>query len=665
MPGRRAAIALIFLLAIATAQAQTATPLADDPSGDMQANPGGVPVPVGQGAAGMGDLARLAIVEEADRFDFIVELHPASATTFQSGIASLSVFVTLRDTDYEVALRYPSGGLSGGLFRIDNQTGIYDLVSEIPVDVSTDTLRFTGQVARELLTDASASIAFPGAFLTKIYAQSSTLAAGGFGNEAISDSDRMPDTGYGADYEVQLGSFARGSAKLLSPSPARASNGEAATYLFPVTARNEGSAPAAYQLEVVEQPAGWQVQLPVVDLTLQPGEDRNMPVLVSSLFRHQHGTSDTVLLRLTDLSDPGSVAELQLVIKYHATPQPAGHHNELYIHSRIPADLSPLNPVLQDQRVIAYMNTLAEDDQDAAQPVRGGHIFLTSDVYMWNIPLHPSLQMGLDFNVNATGLLRVPLTADIPIPGATLFGHLTYIGGEQIVLGEFARSAPFDLAREDTTTVELIFTSLPEADYVAYNGTASLMLDLFLDPGRPAGRTATESPILLPGATLDLPLFEYRDPIDPILAAGGPVTIAVEGPNYRRANAGDAVLFDVQLVPHTGGEALTASLTGVNSAWATLERTTGIDGGDSSHIGVFVRIPADSFDGDIADLVLQIHDDAGTVSLARFVVEVDEDAEHESTTTPAWLEGAGKDTPTGIWLPLVVLVVMLMLRRRQ
>ncbi len=325
---------------------------------------------------------------------------------------------------------------------MDPLTGQSSLVGPLDADLS-DRIVKKVMVPRDMLLGVDGAPPFPGRILHEFSALAASwrVQVTGDDDHNFGAKDRMPDEGTDGSYEVQQGLHNIGHARLYSPAPARASNGAANTFIFPVVAGHEGNATATYDLRVEEQPDGWEVKIPSDTFQLEAGQQFRFPLMATLPSAHIHDSKEMIRLVLDEVGGE-SEATLDLAVVFHSIPQPAGHHPTVYLHSR--AGSSAAGAVLP-ARDFLYMNALPDDPDDEEVAVHGTAKQIPATSYSWSIPLHPSLQMGLDFDMSRTGTLSLPLTADAPIQGAELSAVLTWKHGSDERVLATMESAPFDL----------------------------------------------------------------------------------------------------------------------------------------------------------------------------------------------------------------------------
>jgi hypothetical protein len=667
---------LLVLPAPALGQDPGAVKVLEDKAGDVVAEANGVGAPGGaSGRYAATDLTGLSVQESLTEFTFALAV--ASLSSAGETLAETSVYrvdFAFQGTGYRIVLfRQVTTGpqYAGFLDVLDPGNGRYSFVEQLPVDVSAEANAMTVRVARDLLVDADGAAPYPGSALTGFHAYAIGLVdttggqlrfgpLGGVDLPPLRIFDAMPDSGNGTlDWAVRLGLAQTGNARLASLVPVRASNGEATTFVFAVKASNLGPA-QRFRLSAAGAPATWQVGLPsdLVEIPAQSSVD--LPILVSTPFAHQHGTLQQFTLELAGVDHPGDVGRLRLGVRYTQPPQPAGHHDTVFLHTA--AGLAdPVNTAFSAaagfDSTSLYFNTLApeDDEADVHTPVAGSlfDIDPPSITYTWTVPLSPGLQMGLDFDLSRQGLLRVPVDTVLPMMGAVLAGRIVYTdtsadacSGDDCTVDDFAfgpgrhlqaaavgPSAPQDVPPNTKGAMfEAPVLPLPAGDYLPFRPGATLALQLNLTFTRVDGFVPNESPDVA-GGEMVLPLLEYHDPVTQVFSSLGSLMIEVTGEQQRLVNPGGTALYELRLMNHGASDAsYDLSLDGANLGWASIlgDRRVSVPAGQERMLGIAVTAPSSAHDADASDLVLTAVDakDPTARTLARLLTTVDTDAEH-------------------------------------
>lgn len=659
-------------------QAKELVVLTADQSGASLTTAGDHSIPFPVMTASNIDLAALAVSETPDAFRFHVMLRQPATPGPAPPPGYLTADFTHSGATYHIEFTAPADtGGQAALYSVDAVTGDTRLISPIPKEVSADQLNVYATVPRDLILDTDGSPPFAGRQLEGFWAAAYGLEAqaGNFGGAYF--SDRMPADDHAkgtTPFPVQYGVQSSGTVRLFSPDPSRASNGEATTYLFSAFAVNGGTKTTTYSLTVSDVPTGWtaSIQRPVI--VLAPGEKRQFPVLVTTPFAHIHGDVKRVNLKIQDENDAQSFAHLGLTVNFFAIPQPAGHHNTLFIHSRPGPFNSPVSAVTAGElATMVTMNALADDPADTHQPADAklnGTIELGSDYY-WAIPLDPSLRLGLDFDPAQTGKLSFPLQAQVPFAG-TLGAKLeVQLSNATVSVGNFT-SLPVNLQPNQGTVEELTFTPNPAHSFIPTPRRASLVLTVTLSQPAHAYVSLTPTdPQLLSGGLLTLPLREYHDPIDPSLLSAPDLRFTLQDPVEQRVRPGQVLLYHLAGTS-TASAAADYGLTvfGTHAEWAHVVggAMQAFPSRQTKPVVVAVTPPPDAPDGTVMDLVLQADPPGdGAPALVRMVATVDSASSHPDQVAE-YARLLGAHGAAGVPLPAMVLTLAglgLLGRRRR
>lgn len=644
------------------------------------------------------DMEWLEVTETEDGFTFTIKVvdieGPLDETVGFSDGGFFWIHFKHNDWDYQLQIERPSGQLEIEFFAV--LQGKYEAAEEwgflyrddegVTFDHETDTITYT--VPRDDLPDSRGAAPYPGRSLSEFWvlaSQRSSRAEADFNDQTLQFpwqlQDRMPDTGVGdTAVNVQAGLAQTGHARLLSDEPYRASNGEATTFLYTVTARNDGDQADLFTLEAVGAPPGWDVQVPLSGVELEPGEELAVPVLASTPFNHQHGGTAEFVLEMRSTTDPTAVGRVELGVRYLTIPQPAGHHETVFLHSIANTQTASFNSAFAaafQPSGSAYFNTLTEDpssDEVAVSAFAG----LGPADFTWLIPLDPTLRMGLDFDLERLGEALFEITSPAPMQDASLDGAfvLREAGSgfqsfqDATVLASFAQDG-LSWGPDETKAFGLEIAPDAAGDYIPYNASNELWLVIELTGTGVSAFNQNTVPRIEPGGSFQLPLIDYEDDISDAFDALSGARMATARPAIRDANPGDVVLFDVALTARDAAAGdYDLELTGTHTEWARLVTADTVSvGGANASATVLVEVPDAAADGDRAELFLEaVHqDDTQRRGLVRLVVDVDTDAEHDDDRAAAapYLDTQEQDTPLGILLSLAGLGLgALWVRRR-
>jgi hypothetical protein len=693
----QAALVLLLVAGALPVQAQdSSTPPApvtvlEDPAADIEMQAAGNPTgnPAGRFAAT--DLRSLSVEEGQEDLAFRLAVGSLSASP-EAPFAENTMYTVdfaYGANQYRI-LYYRSVGDQPRYFarayEYDPGRGAYSPMEQLAVAVDTAGNALVATMPRAILLDENGAAPFPGRLLTGFSATATALSLGFLNNinlgpagvQAVPPTqagDRMPDSGNGTlDLPIKLGLLQGGNARLTAQIPARASNGEANTFVFEVNATNLGPK-QRFTLEAKGVPATWQVDLPSHLLELPEASTRTIPVIVSTPFAHQHGAFQSFVVEMAGLDQPADVGRVQLGIRYVATPQPAGHHDTLYLHSLASEGDATFNTLFGtlfgfDPSQL-YFNTLppSDDPNDSKLPVGGSAIGYTGmppqQIYTWLIPLSPALALGLDFDLSRTGTFNVALDTVLPMQGAQMHGRIVhtvpdgrnrrdgpnfgrdgctrddlYFGaGTHVEAAFLTGPAPVDVPPNSLgNAFELTVAATPAGDYLPFHPDATLAIQLNLTFLRADPFFGPKDMPKIAGGEMVLPLIEYHDPVDQVFSSLSSLMIVISGEQQRMVNPGKTALYDLGLMNHGSTDATyDIELSGPNAAWAQVvgDRRVTVPAGQTRQLGVAVTAPTSASDGAVADLVLSAVDtkDPSARTLARLHTTVDTDAEHPDDTS--------------------------------
>lgn len=675
----------------------------EDPPGDVKASAGGQGAANPSPRAAQLDILGATVLESPLEIAFTLQLaateDPTEPPLAESGFYLLHFI----QNDVEYAVQYgriksQETGVWGLISRFDPASEQYYAIDFVPVVVDAAQKSVTATVRRDLIVDSQGAKPYPGTSLQGFWAESQAfmeifLSPVGFtGEQPPTIRDRVPEAGTSAAaVPILLGPKQVGSARIASPMPTRQSNGEAGTFVYTVTCRNIGQAEEQYKASIATVPSGWDVTIPTDLFAVKPGEELSFAVVVRTPFTHRHGTFESLMLRVEELDDPAARAEVELGIRYPKVPQPAGHHNQLWLHGA-PFTDDPTVPVYAlafgFNIEYAWMNALMEDGGDRRVPVPSdptttGEPKVPGE-FRWSVPLAPELSIGLDFDTTQTGTFGGSFSTTAPVLGASLSGELVRyvdsrfdqfgfrVGGNRTVLATGDATAPQDITSGNTVAYTLPLTPTAASDLVPLEANSAMVLELKLTGNRPDTPLARDPPKLMPGATVVLPLVEYHDPVDSVFAAT-PKLVLQTAAQDRQVNPGRTMVFNVaaQLAPDAGAHTLRAGVTGAGAEHARLlgEPERAVEAGTSWGFAVGVAIPADAKPGDVVDLVVRVQavDDPSLQALVRLygtvTTETDVPDEAELAASKENV-GTARSPGPALGTLLALLVVATGLRRR-
>ena len=467
--------------------------------------------------------------------------------------------------------------------------------------------------------------------------------------------------------------------------PLRFSNGEATTMHWPIELENKDSE----AMEVIfewDVPDNIEVQIPA-SVVIEAGETAYINAFASLPFAHQHGTQLNLPLHARSSSHETTIP---LGVSYPATPQPAGHHNSLFLHGQAVTGASTAPG-------LAWMNADQSDPTATASAIlpTSGQCLINDPEFQaghgWRFPLQPRLLIGLDARVEESSQIGLELVSNEPLLGGNMYARFLLGGsGDDIVLNtadEFVAVSPVAQALTGgVVSVELEVPTPPELDLVPPTQAENLELQLVYCPDIPSAAgilviSATQAqnialPLtgqdpalyLTPNAEIRMPLNEYHDVIS-LPEAEHAVTLSIDEP-VRSAAVGAQVLFEVQVgMSAQAGDAYAVTLIGPSKSLATIHGARELDGQDDSILPVSITIPDYASAGDILEFVVSAQnvDDPTDAHAIRLAVRVDPGSEADDSAAIAALSGESNDAPglSAILVAAIVAFSGLVFRRRQ
>lgn len=470
----------------------------DDRAGDVAISPGQAPIagPV----ADQVDILNIGMEEGAEELVFTVTTAAEIATTALRPSVAFQ-FEFQRNT--HVVEAFADGCEGGALYTVDHgDNGLLRFVTCVPAELGA-TYRIPvphDEIRSELGVSLRA-----GDVVAEMGATALVRTTTSSGAEAAI----MDFVGYGdATYTLTHGLANDSSIHLATQTPVRVSNGEAGTFVWPISIANTGSEQATVQLTIADAPNDWHIIHPPAAV-VGSQEALTVPVIVTIPFAHAHGTTDAFDLVAT--ADSG-VGTLQLGIHFVEVPQPAGHHDTMYFHSK-PTTVGLPGSLTRNHDI--WFNSLDEARDPAATDEPASPSFFSGVAggdATWRIPLSPGLLVGLDFTSGAPVELDAPIQLSIPLGDAQLTGNLYY---REACPGTDGRGCSNNLLIANGTgplgPIEL--QTNPSLRRLPFQPGSGLFLDIVLvtqlqqdlvaQGARPHLQTAD--------ATMRLPLYDFKD----------------------------------------------------------------------------------------------------------------------------------------------------------
>jgi hypothetical protein len=598
----------------------------------------------------------------------VLQLDGESNENFLTDFDELFVNFTYDGARYSVTFArfslYPieDGSIvQSALYRV--RAGGADYLTEL--DFTTEENRYKATVPRDKIQDEFGAPMRVEHLITDFTIESVnqlTVQMDDEYTQLFSASDKLETS---VEWELIYGVIQTGSVLLDSDRPVRVSNGEATTFLYELSARNEGDTLERFQLSTENVPETWTVTLPDQVIAVEAGQKLDFPVLVTVPFRHEHGILEQLTLKATSQTNPENVGAMELGVRYTDTPQPAGHHNQLYIHSL-------------DQFQAGIMNTNSEIVNE------GGNIESRSSCscggeYIRRITarLSPSLEMGLDFDMDARGAIEIPVFFDDELGEVALDGflavlqpneRLSFFDESPSIVAEIARTATM-AGSPDPILFESTITPTAFGDYWPYEQDAQLVMVLDLYLSGPATEVICcfdfSNAEVIPGGMLTLPLNEYHDDVSSYFTSLSGLNVLAVTSQKQSVNPGETAVFEFDVENTGSGNGnYELSLTGEPIEWAELLGATEISvpGKDIRRVAVAIHAPADATDGAQADITLHAvsSKDPNTRSLVRVLATVDSAADLPDQAARA-SELAGElqeEAPFAFILPILAIALV-------
>ncbi len=506
--------------------------------------------------------------------------------------------------------------------------------------------------------------------------------------------DWAPAEGSGPAYTLVTGTeVQRGTLFATTNEPVRWTNGEATTLAYHLSVANVGDKPIDANVDVRGTDPTWtvahseRIQVPAQDAV-------NFTILVSIPFVHQHGKLAMFTANFDDTR--GNMASTDLGIYWPRIPQPAGHHDMIWFHG---AELEPPTPPFDTvlSNIVGWFNPAdpAVDEADQSVPIPatfagppgigGGQEGLAR----WVMRMSPELRMGLDFDMMRAATFTTNIDIPIPAVDPRLEVGLYYVQavsterfGNQ---GTSFRYYPIGNGTayasgvvSGSTDFVTEFVIAEEYDEIAYAPDSNLAMIIDLRGalvGVPTVEADATTYTMDPTATtLQLPLFEYHDPVDLSFVTSRSIELkAGAAGQEREVNPGRSVVYLFDLV-YTGDftDSFDLSITGTNANWAHIigDRVVTLKAGESRQLAIEVAAPSKAFAGDMADITLTATSktNAAVQGGIRTLTMVVTDRDIPDESNDARLLGdeltADEESP-GVGLLLILALLGVAARRRR
>jgi hypothetical protein len=326
-------------------------------------------------------------------------------------------------------------------------------------------------------------------------------------------------------------------------------------------------------------------------------------------FNHDHGTFHPFRVTATSRSDPLAVGAVELGVRYTRVPQPAGHHDTVWLHA---------------QGSSFYINALEEEeipaDEDTGAGLGGGCSFSGGSVSGSStlVSLVPGLQIGLDAAMERTGMAHITVRSDVPVAGGYSIGgyFIVWKGDEypetcvyeapESAVMEIERSPPLTMDADTPVAVDLPIRPLPFGDRVEYDPSQKFGLVLVVYEEASAVcciNLGVGEVQFVPGSSFQLPLDEYHDPVDEYFSTLSGIDLLATTSQQRDVNPGETVVFRIE-AQNLGTKAASfdLQLTGLHTEWAQVlgDPRISIPAGAIRELAVAVVVPEGASVGETA-----------------------------------------------------------------
>jgi hypothetical protein len=598
---------LVALLVIQPGLAQASTPetVAVDPSGDVA---GATPE-----SSDAGDLTALYLQEFSGNWEFSIEVADLSGTTPLTDNAFYFLYITYLNADYRIKverIQPLNAGETDYFAMFQKWSGVQqeyvDQELEVLVEADSENSWMTFGIPFEVIEGSDGWPVAAGQKLTDIYVDSTNEAGSASTPQGVY-YDRMPDTGV-VEWSITEANSQGASFFASMPASLRYTNGGVVTFAFEIIASNGGTETLELQYEATNIPDSWTVEFINPVLALEPQEAVTNVAIIKGTTGHDHGSAETFPISVRTL-DGSEVVELEATIVFTETPQPAGHHPMLWLHSvEVEPGALPREALEASgsNYVAFFMNTLEEDDRDIGRSADSQNY---GDFEGFRIQLDPDLGIGLDFDVSQPSHYNLgfqPNTPQAPLEGFSLSGAIV-VGkdGTYTTIATLSEQAAMTL--EGQVWVEGAITPTPAGDLVPFEDGNELYLELYVEFSNQDSNP--NWPEILPGGDILLPLVEYEDPL-PLVSSN----LEIETPAELLANPGLPGTFPLT-IKNIATEDIEATIQflGVDETWGLTATPNSIQigAGTSQQINVELDIPVDLTVDDVMEFFVVVRDVQG------------------------------------------------------
>jgi hypothetical protein len=400
-----------------------------------------------------------------------------------------------------------------------------------------------------------------------------------------------------------------------SPQPTISANGEETTYAWSVDIRNYEAIERVVSV-TGNSPEGVNLIHPAA-VVLEPNGNATIRVYAVTPFGHAHGGTRDFQINAEDETASASAV---LQIFYLAPPQPAGHHNTVYIQGFKTESTSDIDPT--------WFSTEEPDELGIGA---GSQSMICNQFQQfalgWHVQLSPALSIGVDGIMGEIAELSGTITQNVPLPDAVLMARLSMtVDGQANVPfyapDEWVTSQPWAGQPNQDNAFSLEIPMPPELDYAPFLPGQNLQLSIAIC------LTASEPTPIVSGIISDLPVSEFANlwqgaqmtlPLQDFIPQDSPIIGDLQmttGVPVKSASPGSIVAWEIELMGEASDFEFSVVAPANFDARVTYDESEGLLQAD-------MLVPALAQNGDVLSLIVVGQNEESATEL-RLVVRVDE-----------------------------------------
>lgn len=655
------------------------TVVLEDAVGDVT----GTPVPLGGPSFIDIERVEMELLEDALRFSVAIA-DPTALTNYEGSFHDAPVWLGFetRGTQFLAVIRVqpsPAEVNEDELFRpyefyrLEGQS--WRLQFRMDPVAEFDQGLFHMHVPYERIQDLEGFPISPGDVVTPLALRSQYHAGGVYfdpnrdidpGEERVQQQRYNDMVEIPADAVLPLGVQEVTDILLTAATPVKFSNG-GGSFHWELEIRNLGDEPHVLHREWM---ASEDVELEApAFVSMEAGETKVIHLYATLPSRHEHGGEDEVVS--IGYFDGPIGARTEVAVRYLLVPQPAGHHDTVYLHgwaSGAPGreDIAfPDGGVINTQEFYeGWEASGVEASVGVCRTSAGG-----ANSIEWIFRLSPGLRIGLDAEMDKTGLLEFSFESGLPLAGE-LWARLqlrSLNNGEKATLreaDEWTAVQDVQLEAQSSQSFVIDLPMPPELDRVEpQTNMPNLFLNILVCPTEQAEQVLlADQFVMATNLRAKLPLVDYKEVLDVSPTIDG-LMLSTESVPVE-AEAGRAILFEIAMDAQPGPYSL--AVVGPDAQRFELLSKDHVEGSTTAWVAAFV--PEDSKAGALIQAFFLVSDDEAPdrTALLPLAIEVVEDAERDDSAEIANLRNAGdRATPFPLVSVLGLLLIVGILRRRD